>query len=195
MIAWIIFFAIILSVLHFVFEAILSPGYLEIIRFRQFEIRDKLRLLKHKYPEELSDEMFAYLEDSINANITHSKEFTLSFYFRMRKAMQGNEKLSLKARKIIDDVQRHSLKEVQDLFDATVRNVFFTFLINSGGWSVFIIVISPVLIVVALGYILTAMVSNVMDGVNPKSNFQNITLFADEEFESQNNMTIGLERV
>jgi len=125
--------------LHFIYEGIIAPSLRLEVRFKLFQLRDDLRMLKIEHAEKLDDRHFHYLQDSINNVIRGLPNFSLAMLYDLMERISKDRELKarLDARaKILDDCQ---IEQARKIREQGVRLVQQALSINSGGWWFYIL--------------------------------------------------------
>jgi hypothetical protein len=141
------------SMIHFVYEGILLPSIRLGLRDRLFDLRDELRAMKIKKPDDFRDDAFEIVHDGINNFLNRLPQLTISFERQFRKACDSDPKFRAeidKRRATVDASQSVQLKEIVKRADAILQDAFIA---NAAAWFVYLIPI------IAFGLTLSATAS------------------------------------
>lgn len=136
-----IFFLILVALagFHFFYEGVIAPSLRFELRLKLFALRDEIRELKLKYGDELGDEVFRYLQSSINATIGRLSLIDLRLLIRAHEAFEHDEKLSARAERVERMLRECPIAEVQEIRTRQLQLVGYALAVNSGGWSPYLI--------------------------------------------------------
>jgi hypothetical protein len=152
-ILFIILFA--MSVFHFVYEGIIIPSLRLSLRFKLFAIRDQLR--RFKAENEISDEIFFLLNDSINNAIRLIPHVTLGVVVKALKDLIDNAELRRKVEAKIALIENCGIKELQQIRQASNDVMRKAFLANSFAFMIYLL---PISAIVALSSLVIKKVKN-----------------------------------
>jgi len=132
-----------IAVYHLIYQGIILPSIRLRLRYELFSLRDKLRALKTDLGESFDDNVFTYMQDSINGSIKLIALIDFSSIVSAEKRFRGDLELRdeiKKKQELIDNcpinkVKEISLRNAELLTDAVVY--------NAGGWFIYIV---PVLL-------------------------------------------------
>lgn len=136
--ATIIFILILLAAYHWIYEAIVMPNIRHEMRYRFFELRDRLRSLKI-HDEKLPSEVFQQVDYSINSSIKHLPYLSFSVLIEARKAFDGDEKLKNTISKKVDLIRSCENKDVIEISEENTRLTAISLFLNSGSWLIYLI--------------------------------------------------------
>jgi len=147
-----LFYAFLLiGMYHLIYEGILLPSLRLRLRFRLFEIRDRLRTLKHLDARCCSDQAFNFLQDSINNGLGMLHRTDLIMLFKVEQQIESSELLRNRLEKrnsVLSEVFDPDIIEIRKDINHVAR---YAVLLNSGGW--FIYIIPAMITVLAFGKI------------------------------------------
>lgn len=135
-----------LAIAHFIYESILAPSFRMDQRFQLFALRDELCLLKIDRGQEVDDKHFHYLQDSINALLAFLPRFdaaTLAAIERQLKHDPGLKKKVEARSRVLDDCR---MPELISIRKRTLVAAAKTFLVNTGGWGIYLLPIAGVMV-------------------------------------------------
>lgn len=142
---------LLIALYHLIYEGILLPSLRLRLRFRLFEIRDRLRDLKNREKDCCSDQAFAYLQDSINNGLGMLHRTDLITLLKVEEQVEQDDVLKRQlARRsevlseVVDPDVRAIMRSISHVGRAAV-------ILNSGGW--FIYVVPAMLALIAFGRI------------------------------------------
>lgn len=136
---WGFWLIIVIAVYHLIYEGILLPSIRLNMRFKFFRLRDRLRALKLEHTNGLDDEIFMYMQDSINASIKLLPQVTFSSIHTAGKKLQHDEKLREWIRKKEELIDNCHVQEVQAIRSENIRLLAGAVIANSGGWFIYIV--------------------------------------------------------
>ena len=134
-----------LAIIHFIIEGIVPSTRMN-LRFKLFEIRDRLRKVRHEYGVVLDTEVYHYLENSINNSIQHLHLINLNVVIDATRSIASNPQLRAEVQKRIDMLTRCQLKEIKDIQKEYTIAFAKTIATNCAGWFIYII---PILFVIS----------------------------------------------
>jgi hypothetical protein len=140
---------IFLGIWHFFYESVLAPSLRHGYRYDFFELRDNLRNLKiNSKLSEKDEKIYTLLDNSICNMIDTMSIISLGNYFRLKKAIDKNEKVKQsieRTRKFIETADNKDLLNI----DKEIHNLGSKVLIiNNGGW--FAILVIPAFVIFIL---------------------------------------------
>lgn len=131
---------LVLSLWHFVYEGILAPSYRLHLRNELFSLRDELRKLKIEgHVTEADAKVFEFVHAGINAFLGRLPELTFSAQQHARHELQNNENWREKVEKRLELINACQNEEVRSIFERACSTAAKAFLINSGGWIVYVV--------------------------------------------------------
>lgn len=140
-----------LVVFHFVWEGIIAPSIRLEIRYKLFKLRDELRRLKIEQGNRFSDEIFDDLQKTINNEIGLLHRGNIGNLYRAYRKFGNDEGLVAEMTRLEKLIEECPLDEVRDVRNKSVGWGMLGFLVNSGGWFVYIV--PPVLLAISYGTI------------------------------------------
>jgi hypothetical protein len=149
---------VVLTLIHFIYEGILAPSFRATLRLNLFALRDRLRKLKMEKQDELSDEVFRELQDSINFAAVRLNQIDLRLLKNARDAFERDEKLRRRVERRIAMIEACPVAELHE-----IRREYFEVLDNAlatnmGGWF-------PYLVPIIIGFILKDSAQNLVKKV------------------------------
>jgi len=132
---------------HFVYEATLAPSFRQKIRFKLFALRDELRRLKLEQNEELSDDAFRYLEESLNNLLDLLGELSFPMVWEAMEAIvkdKGLQQRIERRRRVLEECSLEAVKRIRRECNELGQ---FAIVANHGAWMALII---PVLIMIGI---------------------------------------------
>ncbi len=139
---YLLYFLIIIVFYHFIYEGILAPSLRLKLRFDLFKIRDRLRNLKHEDSDVCSDEVFAYLQDSINNGLRMLHKTDLIRLVSIDAKIEKNpvlQKQIQRRREALCAVIDPDVQECMKDLNYVARTAL---LVNSGGWYIYLVPIA-----------------------------------------------------
>lgn len=143
-----IFFLFALALFHFVYESIIAPSIRLELRFELFKMRDELRQLKIEHSKSLDNKHFNYLQDSLNTLIANLYRFDIGLMASVTAELERDPELKerVEARsRIMDDC---NIPRARALRHLSLRIAKKAFIVNAGGWAVFLVPVA----IVSMGY-------------------------------------------
>lgn len=134
-----------LGIWHFFYESVLASSLRHGYRYDFFELRDKLRNLKIENQLSSKDEkIYQLLDNSICNMIDSMSIISLANYFRLKKAIDKNEKVKKSIEKtshFVETADNNTLLEIDKEIQKLGSKVL---IINNGGW--FVILVVPIFV-------------------------------------------------
>ena len=130
----------IFAVLHFFVEAILVPSWRLHLRYRLFELRDRLRALEgaDRYPSTTVRQVFQRVESSINTAISLIPKIGPHLIYELQQRLASDDDL----RKTIDEriayIEKNAPAEVKALNAEVARILRDACAANTAGWVVYV---------------------------------------------------------
>ena len=129
---------------HFVLEAIIAPSIRYELRFRIFALRDRTRELKLKHGDNISDEVFDFMQDSLNNSLNMLSKVSLHLVYSALEAFTSDEELRARVEQRLDMLKKCKVGEVWNIVDENSHIMFSALKWNSASWAIYII---PILLV------------------------------------------------
>lgn len=137
--AILIFSIIILSFYHFIYEVIVLPTLRLEIRYKLFNLRDRLRTLKIKNKDNIPSVVFDHLNQSINSSINHLPYFKVSLLIEAKREFEINKSLQEKVEKRVRLVDSCQVEEIQKISQDTIKYSMNAFIVNTGSWVIYLL--------------------------------------------------------
>ena len=137
-----ILIAMVLVLVHFVYEKIILPSIRLHLRYRLFELRDQLRKIIIEEGRTERDKAFIYLQDGISVLLNRLPEITLSLNWQISKELQTNEELKRQIEERINLINQSGNTRLLELHKETNQVIEKTFLANMGIWFVYLVPIA-----------------------------------------------------
>ena len=134
---FLIYALVIVTVWHFLWEAILAPSFRLRLRYELFCLRDELRWLYHRKPASADKEVFRYLQGSVNSVIRLLPGIDFSLRFMVERAIAKDEQLRKQIeerRKWIDACGDREVRQLEGRIERAARRAF---IVNTGGWLIY----------------------------------------------------------
>jgi hypothetical protein len=135
-----------LALYHFVYEAIVAPSIRLHLRNKLFVLRDEIRGLKASGNLEVEDgQAFWYVHDGINYFLDRLPSLTLASRSAVEAAYRNNQELRqlVAERKAL--LERCANPQIKDIFERTALVVEEAFIVNAGGWFVYLVPLAVLL--------------------------------------------------
>lgn len=124
----------VLALTHFIYEGILAPSLRASCRLKLFALRDRLRNLKMKDGDRLSDEVFFDLQSSINFSVGRLRQVDLRLVRSANAAFERDEKLRKRVERRIAMFEACPIPELHQIIAEYFNVLDDVVLINSGAW-------------------------------------------------------------
>ncbi len=145
--SWLIFAAIVFSVLHFIYEGVIAPSLRMHFRYRLFAIRDELRNELTSFPQHLHDEAYSELQEGINRAIAAMAQVHVSTIIRGRRWLKNNPQAAKEIenrRKRMNRCADPTFKRLREQFSSMF---VWVLLVNSGG--LFFWIVPPIVAILS----------------------------------------------
>lgn len=138
-----------LAIWHFFYESVVAASLRQGYRYDFFELRDKLRNLKiNNELSEKDEKIFTLLDNSICNMIDAMSIISLGNYFRLKKAIEKNEKVKSSIERTTNFIETADHKELLALDKEIQKLGSKVLVINNGGW--FMILMLPLFILLTI---------------------------------------------
>ncbi len=136
-----IFFLIILSiaVLHFVYDGIVLPSMRLKLRFQLFRLRDELRWRMRGGSENITGEVYEYLQRAINNTINLLPIVDLQLIVTASRVLSQDVELQRRINEIIARIDRCDSEDAKRLHKETIETVDKAFLFNTGAGLAYLV--------------------------------------------------------
>jgi len=138
-----------LVILTFIYCGIISPTIRLRLRYRLFELRDRLRGIMQTRPDGVSQEQIDLLHSGINNAIKALPSIDFSTYYYMNKRLDGDESLRREIDKRISLLNSCNSKDFQELRKETIDALEGAFITNVAMW--FLLLVPIALSILCLG--------------------------------------------
>jgi MoxR-like ATPase len=128
---WIIIGA---ALLHWIYEGIILPSLRLSLRYRLFALRDRLREVKFKNKETVSDDVFRYLQGTINNGIA-LLPYTDLRVIGAAEALEKDESLRARIKKREDTIAECKLSEIKEIVEELDALWWSAFMSNTAGFA------------------------------------------------------------
>ena len=149
----------VLSVAHFFYEGVLAPSWRMLLRNRLFVLRDELRNLKIAGINPDDDRAFWYVHDGLNHLLNRLPSLSLSGRFYAWRAYRTDERLREMIAERTELLEKCGDARIREIFEAAGDVVKKAFLVNMGGWFIYLV---PVVLVLATIQSLTKLASSIV---------------------------------
>lgn len=122
---------VLMALLHLIYESILVPSLRLRFRFRMFALRDELRKLKAEN-EDVSNELFDYLQDSINIQIKFLHQLDIKTMLWAYKSVNDDELLHEEVESRWALIESCDREEIREIASEIYSSAAILFLINNG---------------------------------------------------------------
>lgn len=135
------------AVWHLVYEAILLPSKRQDIRFQLFALRDRLRNFKSEHPKQCGDDTFHMLDDSMSWYMDNLHKLTFSFLHETHRKLDTDDGFKTKVERRTRVLEQCELSEYKDIRARANHLLMETFIVNAGGWFIYLVPIALGLVV------------------------------------------------
>ena len=146
MMSTLILIAMVLVLVHFVYDKIILPTIGLHLRYRLFELRDQLRKIIIEEGRTERDKAFIYLQDGISVLLNRLPEITLSLNRQISKELQTNEELKRQIEERINLINQSGNTRLLELYKETNRVIEKAFLANMGIWFIYLFPIALIIV-------------------------------------------------
>jgi len=174
----------IMSIFHFIYEGIFVPSIRLKLRFEAFALRDKLRRLKANNENDINDEEYFLINDSVNNTIRLIPYTTIGFLGRALQDIIKNPELRRTISAKLEIIKKSKINEVRQISAENNEIIRRAFMVNS---FAFVVYLSPIVIpVIFLSVALTLIVKKIK---NLFIYLLNIPFYPESEVEKITNLT------
>lgn len=149
--ATLLFILVLLAIFHFIYESIILPMLRLELRYKLFKLRDKLRLLKIEKPEEVEDNLFMVLDETICAVTNRLPFLSISARSDGFREYKNNENFRKSVDKRKSLIRNSENKTIQEINNELIEISTVGFILNSGGW--FYIALPLILIALIFAFV------------------------------------------
>ena len=180
--ATITYILIILSFYHMIYESVLASGLRRNLRYKFFEVRDKLRRLKIELGDKMDEKLFISLDNSINSKIHCLVQYNFTFLYKVNRIIKENPELNKRVNEHMQQIENCPINEVKSIYRRTAMLVTQAFFINIGGWFIYVF---PIVLSLAIIFLLVLLVYK---GINDliflpcKNIFKRLAVFSEEAY-------------
>ena len=150
------FFLIVgLATFHFVYEGMIAPSLLMVLKFRVFRLRDRLRMLAAGPTPSIAPEDFKLHQESINNVINLLPYITPIVMYKAKKTLENKKLLLERSKKRVERLEKCSCEEAVHIYHEANRSLLAALGVNAGGWLLYVLplVLGILLINEIKGYI------------------------------------------
>ena len=136
---YLIFFLIVASMFHLVWESILAPSIRLGLRYELFRLRDELRWLHYNDSSNCNHLVFKYLQGSLNNGIRLLPRTDFVMFSTVERAIANDEGLRKrieKRRESIDACNNDDVQRIERRIENITRRAFA---VNTGGWMIYVV--------------------------------------------------------
>jgi len=139
-----------LMIWHIFYESILAPALRNNLKYKFFEIRDQLRLLKIDGLSKSDEEVYDLLDQSI-CHLIHSMSFlNIVNYLQLRRELINNKEFNIESGKIKSIINNSENENLKIIDEKIARHGGSIFMINSGGWIIYLLLPLLILFIVII---------------------------------------------
>jgi hypothetical protein len=129
--ATLIIAVVFVSILHFIYEGIWLPSFRLSKRYELFALRDRLRALRTKAPDELDRLAYLYLQDSLNVSVNYLSQFDFACAIQAKRFLKENPSIKKKSENRYKVINSCSNEEFQSIFNKALKIATVVFLANN----------------------------------------------------------------
>lgn len=142
-----IFILSLLVLWHFIYDGIILPTIRLNLRYKLFTLRDRIRTIKNEKQDKVDNQVFHYLNNSINVSIRYLSSYNIDLLVKANREFKKNPDLNKRVNHNIKFVHDCSDNEVQNIYLKEIKYCALAFISNSGSWLLyFALIIIPILI-------------------------------------------------
>lgn len=134
-----IFIVIALIITHVIYENVIAPSLRANLHYKLFAIRDELRWLKYNNPEELSDNVYDCVQQSLNVTTRFLKFFDAAALFKSFRELKQDQKLTKQIEKRKKLIESCKLKEFTNINQRIGKILLYSLMVNSGMLMLYVI--------------------------------------------------------
>ena len=124
-------FLIVIAGLHFIYEGILLPMIRLGLRHKLFALRDDLRELLYQKPDELTDEVFRQMEESINIALGFLRRFNVATILEVQRETKNNPNFAKRVQKRVQILESCNIEEFQCIRKTSCKLLAIAIFVNS----------------------------------------------------------------
>lgn len=140
----IFYYAILLAILHFIYESIVLPTLRLKLRFKLFELRDSLYRMAIEDKINSNDKNFEHIEKSIDNTIRHLPYMTFSTVYEAGVFYKNNPEIKKEVEKKIDAIENIKNEALKNIHHKCIQYSINSLLLNSASWIIYVL---PILII------------------------------------------------
>ena len=110
--ATLIVVALVLGLLHFVYEGILLPSIRLHLRFKTFELRDRLRRLAHDEEKRLDPKIYDCIHDALNGTLRFLYKIDVRIAWDIRRILREDPTLAKRLERRSKEVEACPVQEI-----------------------------------------------------------------------------------
>lgn len=136
---YVLFGLIILALIHFIYSGILLPSIRYSLRLRLFGLRDELRNLKIANEVDLSDQVFIYIQESLNNTINILPRIDMPTIKLAEREIKDHQAITQEVNRRIRLIEECSVEEVKEIYIEIFKIFRVAFFANTGPWFAYLI--------------------------------------------------------
>lgn len=142
MMSAIILIAVLLAILHFVYESIVLPSIRMRLRDNLFRLRDELRRIRIDQPEKCDRQVFLFLDTGICRFLNKLSLMTFALKHDVDRAMEHDPSLKNEIERRLRAVESCDSAEFRRIYGDVHKVLTCALLANSGAWFFYLIPIA-----------------------------------------------------
>lgn len=136
---YVLFGMLILALIHFVYSGILLPSIRFSLRLRLFALRDELRNLKIENEVDLSDDVFTYVQESLNNTINILPRIDIPTIKLADREIKDHQLIIREVESRISLIEECHVEEVKEIYVEMFKIFRLALLANTGPWFAYLI--------------------------------------------------------
>jgi hypothetical protein len=124
---------------HFIYDGIVAPSIRFNLRNNLFALRDELRVIKIEGLDHNDEKAFWFVHNGVNNFINRLPLLTLIRVLNISSECDKNPKLQDVISKHEQTVKNVKNRRINDIFEETNHILKIAFIVNMGGWFIYIV--------------------------------------------------------
>ncbi|MFO0940062.1 MAG: hypothetical protein U0930_04780 [Pirellulales bacterium] len=141
--SWVLVGLILAAMWHFLYDGIIAPSIRLHMRYSVFALRDELR----REMTVDNSESLLILQSAMNISLRVMSEFSISDAFMLKRYLAENPEVRDEVLRRSKVVESCTNQKVQDISKRLNRVLRAAFVVNTGGWAIYIV---PLIVALAL---------------------------------------------
>lgn len=141
---------VVFSFLYYIYESYVAPTIKYGLRFELFALRDELRRVEILSVDKINHELYDFMEAAISESISRLDDFNIANIIKVQYEKKKSKNFIQKYRKKIEMLDSCEIVEIKSI-DKKIGTISLkAFLVNSGGWVIFLLPVIVFTIIVDL---------------------------------------------